>query len=287
MYNADWIMTKGRAMGKQMDLAGQRFGKWTVLEKAVSPPGKEHQSFWLCQCECGAESVRRGAQLRYAEKRGVVQSCQRCGAIAGNTTHGLSKIAEYKVWHAMLDRCQNPEHEAFPHYGARGITVCERWRTFENFLSDMGRRPSARHSLDRVDNDKGYSPENCRWTTAKTQNRNHRGNVMLTYDGRTQCIAAWAEETGIGFNTIRLRIKNHGWSVERALTTPPTSPADRAGMQYKTAKKYAHDGHDRTLREWADALGVSEMLLRQRLQRGMSFDRVFVSGRHRRGRAIE
>ncbi len=120
----------------------------------------------------------------------------------------------------MLTRCENPRCEAYPRYGGRGIEVCKRWQTFENFLADMGPRPSADHSIDRIENDGNYEPGNCRWATDAEQNQNTRSNRLLTYAGRTQPLSVWAREFGIRRETVRERLKA-GWDVERALTVAP------------------------------------------------------------------
>ena len=133
--------------------------------------------------------------------------------------HGDYGSAEYRCWSHMKARCGNPKHRQFKHYGGRGISVCDRWMDYDNFLSDMGRRPTPEHSLDRRENDKGYTPENCRWSTRVEQNRNNRGNHMLTHEGKTMCIMDWADHTGIRHTVIRVRI-DRGWPVERALTEP-------------------------------------------------------------------
>lgn len=106
----------------------------------------------------------------------------------------------------MKSRCLSADHASYADYGGRGITVCTRWLSFENFLSDMGHRPSTAHSLERKDNTKGYDPSNCVWATAKQQARNRRNNRLLTFSGRTQTLAAWAEETGIPYQTIYSRL---------------------------------------------------------------------------------
>jgi hypothetical protein len=118
----------------------------------------------------------------------------------------------------MIDRCTNKNHPAYKNYGGRGITVCESWLSFENFLADMGERPEGL-SLDREKNELGYSKTNCRWVTRVTQERNKRTNVMVTALGRTQPLVAWAEETGIQAQTIAYRIR-HGWEADKAVTTP-------------------------------------------------------------------
>jgi hypothetical protein len=142
-----------------------------------------------------------------------------------NTTrkHGeawrTSRTCEYSIWQAMVQRCTNPNNKGYLKYGGRGIGVCDRWREYENFLADMGRRPSDSHSLDRINNDKGYEPSNCRWATLIEQANNTRTNKHLTFRGRTQTVADWAREIGIKQNTLVGRIRK-GWSVEKALTAP-------------------------------------------------------------------
>lgn len=121
----------------------------------------------------------------------------------------------------MVDRCENPQNKAFSHYGGRGIAVCARWRSFKDFLTDAGSRPSPKHSIDRIDNDRGYEPGNVRWATQKEQTRNTRANKLLTFNGETLCMSEWAERTGIGSPTIRTRLVL-GWSVADALTRPVT-----------------------------------------------------------------
>jgi hypothetical protein len=137
-----------------------------------------------------------------------------------NFIHGQSYTKEYGIWKAMRDRCRNPNNTWYAEYGGRGVKVCERWESFENFLSDMGRRPSKRHSIDRYPDKNGdYEPGNCRWATPLEQNNNLRSNVLLAFRGRTQSLAAWARELGVSHTCLWWR-KKHGWSDERILTEP-------------------------------------------------------------------
>ena len=136
-----------------------------------------------------------------------------------NFKHGKSKTPSYGIWRAMHDRCKNPKSHAWDLYGGRGITVCEEWGSFENFYADMGDVPAGM-SLDRKNNDKGYSPDNCRWASREEQGRNRRTNHHLTYQGKTQCIADWADELGMSPSTILSRVLGMGWTTERALTQP-------------------------------------------------------------------
>lgn len=124
------------------------------------------------------------------------------------------------VRHNMIQRCHNPGLPGFAAYGARGIYVCDRWReSLASFIADMGPRPSAHHSIERIDNDGPYSPENCRWATRTEQNRNTRQNVPLTVGGVTKCLAEWAAEVGLSESTLHSRIKR-GWDHERAVRQP-------------------------------------------------------------------
>lgn len=132
----------------------------------------------------------------------------------------------YGVWKSMRHRCRNKNDPNYHHYGGRGITVCERWNSFENFLADMGEKPDGL-TLEREDNDRGYGPDNCRWASWSDQHRNTRHNRMLTMGGRTQCLKAWAQETGVSPVTISSRIKLYGWSVEEALTLPVGTKGQR------------------------------------------------------------
>lgn len=137
----------------------------------------------------------------------------------GKHGHAGIKSAEYRAWKGMNTRCYNPNRIDYDRYGGRGITVCERWWSFENFLADMGEKPSPRHSIERRNNDGNYEPDNCYWATRREQNINTRRNHPLVLNGRTQLITDWAQELGIHHMTLYRRLES-GWSVERTLTTP-------------------------------------------------------------------
>jgi hypothetical protein len=129
-----------------------------------------------------------------------------------------SKEPEYQSWRNMMKRCFDPDSQSYEDYGKRGIRVCVRWLNYENFYADMGPRPSPSHTLEREDNDGNYEPGNCRWATRKEQARNRRSSVLLTYQDKQQTVAAWAEELGIGYQTLLKRLKNR--PVEEAFTIP-------------------------------------------------------------------
>lgn len=133
--------------------------------------------------------------------------------------HGLSERPEYHVWASMMRRCHDPKGHAFERYGGRGIRVAPEWHDPQVFLDAVGPRPSPRHSLERIDNNRGYEPGNVKWDTPKAQARNRRNNLLITARGRTQCLAAWSEETGLAWSTIYNRLLR-GWSGEKAVSVP-------------------------------------------------------------------
>lgn len=143
-----------------------------------------------------------------------------CGAKNVNFKDGRSQWPERAAWENMIDRCYNRFDAGYANYGGRSIKVCDAWQeSFDAFLSDMGRKPSQSHSLDRKDNDGNYTPENCRWSTRQEQNLNKRNNRKVDWNGRIQTISEWARETGLSHHTIWIRL-NRGWTVEKTLTKP-------------------------------------------------------------------
>jgi hypothetical protein len=154
---------------------GDVFGKLTIVSAA--PDIFKYKKRWLCNCSCGQNSIVYQMHLRSGRTTS-------CGCSAGSITHGDTGSIEYFTWLSMSARCNNPKHKAYIHYGARGITVCDRWKDYTNFLADMGRRPAGNYSLDRIDNDGNYTPSNCRWATKWEQARNKRPRIAIqTYKG--------------------------------------------------------------------------------------------------------
>jgi hypothetical protein len=149
--------------------------------------------------------------------------------MAGKRTHGDKGSPEWIAWQSMKARCYQPRSISFKNYGARGITVCDRWvHSYENFLADMGRRPSVSHSLDRIDPNGNYEPGNCRWATTAQQAVNKRNNKRITFEGRALSVREWADKTGIPAGTLYSRFKN-GWEPARALTAPNGAPPRKRG----------------------------------------------------------
>jgi hypothetical protein len=138
----------------------------------------------------------------------------------GLPKHGGSRSVEYRIWNLMKQRCSNPKKQSYQNYGGRGVTVCERWNDFANFLADMGARPSGNHSIDRIDNDRGYEPDNCRWATPEQQHRNRRDNVFIEFQGVTRCASEWAYLYGLTRSALNGRLRR-GWSMKHALNEPP------------------------------------------------------------------
>jgi len=134
-------------------------------------------------------------------------------------THGMTKTPEYKAWKQMKDRCFNPNNPRYSDWGGRGISMCDRWLNSKHFLADMGSRPTAKHSLDRIDNNADYSPKNCKWSTKAEQDNNKRNNHLITIDDVTLTIAQWAKKMNISEQLIYGRLKL-GWSEYRAVMTP-------------------------------------------------------------------
>ena len=200
----------------RIDLIGQKFSKLTVIKYAGRNKGKDFR--WLCLWDCGKEKIVQGGHLKSGHTKSC--GCWRKEIIATiMTKHGFSGDKIYNIWKGMIRRCTNQNDKSYHSYGGRGITVCKRWLKFKNFLEDMGEAPSGRQ-IDRINNNGNYCKSNCRWVTQKQQQRNTRRNHLITCFGKTQCAAAWAEETGISTKIILKRLKA-SWSPEKALTTPP------------------------------------------------------------------
>lgn len=217
---AQWNVTPGLPMNAH-NLRNGRFGRLTAVRYEQSSKNAQ----WLCFCECGNDCVVRADHLT----QGRVRSC---GCLASElvsartTTHGETRghqlTREYRCWYAMHSRCRDMKDSR---YGGRGIKVCERWTSFENFLADMGRCPEGL-TLDRINNNSGYSSDNCRWADAKAQNRNRSSNRQITFNGRTMCLADWCDDTGLPRTTLERRL-NRGWPIEAALTTPRRQQVDK------------------------------------------------------------
>lgn len=199
------------------DLVGERFSELRVTRRCGTERG---YAVWWCRCSCGAELAVRGDRLRDGRK--WCCSCRRHG-IRRSASRSRSLInahpLTYNSWSQMKRRCKDHGHKGFKHYGARGIRVCDRWRDFEAFLSDMGERPSAAHSIERIDCDGHYEPRNCRWALNGEQARNRRSTRYVTLDGRRCKLVEVCEERGLPLSLVAGRLQI-GWPLQKALTAP-------------------------------------------------------------------
>lgn len=203
-------------MKLRIDRAGQRYGRLTAI--AFYDRDIKGEAYWVALCDCGRVTVVRGSHLG----SGNVQSCG-CFCSESSSmrarTHGMSDRQGYESWAGMKRRCLNSKSKAYPLYGGRGITICDRWvNSLETFLKDMGPCPEG-YTLERKNNDGNYEPNNCVWGTRTAQANNRRSSRFLTLNGKTMTVSEWSVETGIHHSAIHLRLKR-GWSVEEALMTP-------------------------------------------------------------------
>jgi hypothetical protein len=201
---------------KLIDLTGQRFGRLVVSERVAND--KSGKPRWRCACDCGGTADVAAADLK-KKNRGT----KSCGCLARelsrerNKTHGMSRHPAFAVWRSMVDRCHLESHHAFHNYGARGIEVCAAWReAFENFWRDMGPSYQPGLTLDRRDNDGGYSPENCRWVDRRTQAQNRRAARVIATPAGPLNVAEAARRFGLQANTILYRIAR-GWPADQLL----------------------------------------------------------------------
>lgn len=240
-----------------IDRTGERYGRLVAVERLPAKSKTDTNARWFCRCDCGQSTVSYGQDLA----RGRTKSCG-CLNREQHLQHGMAGTHVYAVWQMMLQRCENPNSQAYENYGARGIKVCPEWHRFEQFFADMGNRRSG-FSLDRINNDGDYCKENCRWAVTSQQLNNTRRNRVLELNGEKLTIAQWAERKGFKWTTIRTRLDQYGWSVEKALTTPPM-----------LAESFKFKGRKQTLREWSDETGINIEVLRSRVRKmGWSISR--------------
>lgn len=207
------------------DWSGYRYSYLTVLEPSDRKDA-HGRVLWRVLCDCGTIKTMDIREIRKQERAGreISCGCKKGELISrARTTHGMSAHSAYGVWRAMIQRCTLPTHPAWKNYGGRGITVCERWlNSFDAFWEDMGPTYRVGLDLDRRDNEQGYSPENCRWTTRKTNCRNKRGARVVEFNGTVIPVKQLAEQTGIGYTTLLYRLE-HGCPSDRLTDTPDPS----------------------------------------------------------------
>lgn len=202
---------------RAIDISGKKFHRLTAIEVAGSKKGEG--VLWLCNCDCGNQTTVTLKSL----KNGNTKSC---GCLSSeviilrnkaSAKHGMTSSSTWVSWMLMGQRCRNSNHKSYKNYGGRGIKICERWETFENFLADMGERPE-NMTLERLNSNGDYEPGNCKWATMKEQGNNRRSNFNITYQGKTQTISQWAEEIGISSKALRFRLNSENWTLKEAMT---------------------------------------------------------------------
>lgn len=205
-------------MGKLIDLTGLKFGRLTVIKYV----GK---SKWLCKCECGNEKIVSTTHLKNDTKS--------CGCLKKemlsqrtkpknftNKKHGLHNEKLYNTWKCIRQRCNNKNNKRYKDYGGRGITICKEWNNFKNFYNwAINNGYQENLTIDRIDNNKGYLPENCRWTDITTQANNKRNNRNYTYNNETHTLGEWAKILNINYWALRSRL-DRGWDIKKAFNTP-------------------------------------------------------------------
>lgn len=231
-------------MAAHQEIVGQRFGRLLVIAVDLESSARTRRVH--CRCDCGNDSVHRVISLT----RGKTRSCgcllaearearrlargtkrpEVGGALNGSFRHGMARTAQYKRWASMIDRCTNPNNPMYPHYGGRGITICERWRhDFMAFHEDMGPCPPGL-SIDRIDVNGPYSPENCRWATDIEQHRNTRRTIMVEYLGQRMSLREACERSGVRYGAAVSRHRNgHAWNVPRRNPNPDCPIEGREG----------------------------------------------------------
>lgn len=189
-------------MSRTVDLTNQQFGRLTVLAKY--PEKKNNYVLWECRCTCDSKKITLVTTGNLTS--GHTKSCG-CLGMEARTRSGMSRSPEYDIWKQIKQRCYNRNHDAYHNYGGRGITVCDEWKeSFEAFYRDIGPRPSPEHSIDREDNELGYSKSNCRWSTKEEQANNRRTNRLYEFDGEKRTLMQWCKELRLDYSAMYYRL---------------------------------------------------------------------------------
>lgn len=254
-------------MSKAIDLTGQRFGELTALSRCNSVDGSTRSS-WNCRCSCGTTTVVRTSNLRSGNTRGCTH-CKGKRVSEARRTHGCTLdqhfTKEYHAWRNMIRRCECACVDRYASYGGRGVTVCARWRnSFETFLEDVGYAPTPEHTLDRIDVNASYEPNNVRWATRKQQARNKQNTILVEFDGALTPLIDLAERHNVPYSRVVARYRK-GWSVSDAIFTPPRK------------RTLTYHGETKPLSVWARKIGVRPELIAARLRAGWSVERALTT----------
>ena len=241
-------------------MISKRFGRLVVIEKAKSLQYKHgKKSAWKCLCDCGKTSIVETNHL----KTGHTKSC----GCMERKTHDMSYSKPYKVWANMKNRCENTTIPNYKNYGGRGIIFNPKWEKFVNFWNDMKEGYKKGLSIERIDNNKGYSKENCKWATVEEQQNNRRNNHYITYKDKTMNITQWAKELGIAPHILVSRITIYKWSIEKALTTSIR----------ENTRIIVFNNEKKNLSQWARDKGIGKDTLWKRLKYGWSIKKALTT----------
>lgn len=222
--------------GREPNLPGDRYGRLTLLTECER---QGNNRVWLVRCGCGSQTEKQVVQASI--RSGLTTSCgcaQKTAATKtakARATHGQRSNPLYSTWKHMIDRCVNPKNKRYADWGGRGISVCERWHSVENFIADMWPNYKPGMTLDRIDNNKGYEPDNCQWSTCADQNRNRRDTHWVSYKGQNVCLTDAAAIAGLTRGLVKDRITKLGWPILKALGPEFGPPADLGAVIAKVA----------------------------------------------------
>lgn len=205
-------------MSRVKNITGQKFGSLLVVERHEEN-NRAGRAQWICQCDCGDKGIYIGKDLRSGNTSSC--GCQGSRVTIGDRTrkHGMSNTPTYSTWAAMIKRCTNSNDSRFPYYGGKGISICKAWRSFNEFLKDMGEKPEGK-SIDRIDTTGNYCKENCRWASPLEQSNNTTRVYKITYKNETHTISEWSRKLDLPYGTLRRRIVEKKWSPEESFLTP-------------------------------------------------------------------
>ena len=248
-------------MKKIEEYIGAKFGRLKVLGVDQEFVGRTYNAnHWLFKCDCGAVISETPSRVLSGHK----QSCG-CRKASHGVKHGLYSDPFYHTWWSMMQRCNNPKHHGYNRYGARGIDVCDEWRDvaqFAEWAHNTYPKSGLKYTLDRIDNNKGYSPENCRWATAKVQMNNRRKTIFATVNGETKPISEWCEIYRMPLQVVSSRIRIMKWDALKALTTPVTH-FDERGVLVEIG------GVRKTIKDWCSEYGIKRTTVYGRMRKGM------------------
>lgn len=238
------------------------------LIEELSDRGKHGDKLAAYLCECGNTRVRIISVVKYGRST-------HCGCkTSGPKKHNMSKSPEYRSWKSMKDRCYRKKNRAYHNYGGRGITVCDRWmdkeKGFENFYEDMGPRPSKDHSIDRINNDRNYDKQNCRWATQKQQANNKGNNRIIEFDGIKYTVSEFSELHDMSHSVVLDRLDSN-WSIEEIINTP---------VQQKI-RRFEYKGRQYTINELSEMFSISLNTLKYRIAKGIPIEEAIIPPKSR------